>query len=118
MSGPDTRQDAEAFVSRCLHPYADEHDVPAIADELHGLARSWDVGSLLTFDFWQVVKRHARDGDALPELTAATATAEIAWVAREARALRGSDDEQRRARFMARKSALLAYIESTTGGAS
>ena len=50
------------------------------------------------------------------ELTAATATAEIAWVARQPRALRGSDDEQRRARFMARKAALLAYIEGTAGG--
>lgn len=49
----------------------------------------------------------------LPDLGApGAATREVAWVAREARALRGSDDEQRRARFMARKRALLAYIES------
>lgn len=65
----------------------------------------------------QPIPRHTpQDGGALPELTAATATAEIAWVAREARALRGSDDEPRRARYFARKRALLAYIERTTGG--
>lgn len=51
------------------------------------------------------------DGDTLPQLTAATATAEIAYIAREARALRGSDDEQRRARFLARKRALLEFID-------
>lgn len=83
--------------------------MPAITDELHDLAGSWDVSTLDTFDFWQGVKRHA-----LPDLDApGAATREVAWIAREARALRGSDDEQRRARYMARKSALLAHIERT-----
>lgn len=53
----------------------------------------------------------------LPLLDSSAAAAdEVRWVAREARALLGSDDEVRRAAFLARKRALLDYIERTTGG--
>lgn len=39
--------------------------------------------------------------------------AEIRWVAREAIALRGDRDPDRRARFLERKHALLAVVEGT-----
>lgn len=53
-----------------------------------------------------------------PLASAGASTREVGWVAREARALAGSDDEQRRARFVARKRALLDYIEATTDEAA
>lgn len=53
-----------------------------------------------------------------PLASAGASTREVGWIAREARALVGCDDEQRRARFVARKRALLAYIETTDGEAA
>lgn len=50
------------------------------------------------------------------ELTSATAPADVSRVAAEAHARLTDPDPERRARFMARKGALLALIESTTGG--
>lgn len=61
----------------------------------------------------QPIPDHA---DALPELTAESSVAEVRWVASEARAVLTDPDPERRARFLARKRALLDYIERTTGG--
>lgn len=110
-TGPDTRQRAEEYVRDALGDHADAHDVPTITDALHEHAgRSWDLSQVPADRFWAVVQAHA-----LPELTAASSVAEVRWVASEARALASVDDPERRARFLARKRALLAYIEATTG---
>lgn len=51
----------------------------------------------------------------LPLLDSTEAAArEVRWIASEARALIGSDDEARRARFLTRKRALLDYLERST----
>lgn len=57
----ETRQAAEAFVTRCVGEYAPEHDVPAIADALYDLAGSWDVRQVDAEDFWSLVRAHALD---------------------------------------------------------
>lgn len=54
--------------------------------------------------------RYRQEAETPAQLSRDTAPAEITWVAREALALRGSTDEDRRARFLARKERLLAYI--------
>ena len=112
-----TRQDAEQYVRGCLGEHADAHDVPAIADELHEHAgRSWDVSRVDPERFWSVVQAHALEGGDVPELpdldSPAAVVREIAWVAREARELVGSDDEQRRAAYLARKAALFDHLTS------
>lgn len=50
--------------------------------------------------------------------SAGAATREVGWVAREAAVLVGSHDKQRRSRFLARKSALLDFIEAPTDEAA
>lgn len=130
LPGPDTRQRAEAYITDALGEWADAHDIPSIVDELRDRLGTWDLSQTTAagVDFWAVVQQHAHDDEQrphsapdpvpghvpgqLPLLDSASAVrAEIRWVAAEARALLGSTDEPRRARFYARKRALLAYID-------
>lgn len=130
-----TRQDAEQFVREALGEWAAEYDVPALTDALHEHAgRSWDMARVPEDRFWRVVRQHERpvaevlatdhelrarmhaEGQGAPLLDSTdAAAAEVRWVASEARALMSDDDPQRRASFLERKRALLAYIAQTTG---
>jgi hypothetical protein len=60
MASIVTDQDTRTEVLAAIAPYAEDHDVDAIVDELRGAYGAVHTSEIDDYEFWQVVARHAK----------------------------------------------------------